>query len=1853
MIRLMTTSRYHKLVVLCTSIFCVQTVALPTSVLFSTSVEAVDVQEVTTDSSILANDYLDGLREVTEVPLRFSPSNLRVTGEVTEPVSVSFYANKPTQEAKIRLPKEAVVDKDRLPAGLTITETAEENHWLLHSEAPRETFTLPLIFQETGTYEASIEEAKTTIAIDSPTTSLEQKEEEQKSVEQEVDKTTDDVTDDATEESQHELSEPENNDPIVAETDEHADDEAESSIEKKEATANEFSGQIAEVSTMVEFREAIADPDVSTISVQANLTESTANIMTIDRPIKIQGNGHTLTFGNNGFYFQFAEVSEPTTFRIEDAIVTKTGATPLVNATTEVSRNWTLEIEDVAEVNANTMRLASIPEGTVQFTGGTSNFTRTSSAQTFIEAKEVKAINQAQVTISRGNATIFLAAATVSEPKLTIETGANVTITTTSGVANTIDFRGENAEITLQSAGNLTINTVGTTAAPTNISNNTIAMTGAGPKVTVRDKSNLTTTSTAAKRGLHLSGNNSQVVVNDSKLSVTSATQSAMNLSGTNPQVIVDSSELSVTSTTQSAVNLSGEEPTFSVTNSHTDIRSETGATLALTGVSPKVNYVGSTGSLTSTTGQRLNLIGDNPQLSLDQTQLSMGATSGRGIYLQGTTPQVLLKQSTIEITDSQPSQGMILQGADALLDLTEHSELTINGAGTGTLENIQIGANNPRPELSLTGASKVTVATTSGTGGASDTANNGLHLRGEQPKMTLSEESELNVSVISNARRGVYLNGAEADLTIKDSQLNINTQSGQGININGSDARFHAINSKTSIETVAGQRMNLIGASPVLNLDNSHLTMKTMTGRGVYLQGATPQVLLNESTIEMTDTGASQGMILEGTDALLSLKKNSTFTVSGGGTGTTENIQVGNNNARPKIDLEGGSKLGVTTTSGTGAGSATANNAVHLRGNEPELNITDGASISIDITSGNRRGIVLTGNNSTTLVDSSDVNLKLEGSGVGYAATGTTNKLAISKSQWEANGAAGHNIHMVGNNSTVLLDHSDAVFEAASSGGNIWLAGADSVLAIENGARVNATSDNANSIAIHGARALLQMSGSESKMEIISNVAAAELNAAVFLGAPSTGGGATNSNAEVRLTEGAKLNIHANRASALSLLSANGQFNLLEKSELNLTAGNTDSSANGAVAVLRFIRVGGYQFTIDNAKMNISKSGGRTPGIRMNGGNNHIEIKNKGQFFIYNPGNGTPINQDTSSGLANQGVHYPNGGNNSFVVDGLGSNVQIIADNGAAIDMESQVGAIEARDGATFIAQGRTATDAAGIFNAGNLTVDFDNPLFMDFRNTRVGGGNIFNVSGASTLTATNSDLSVWRKGADLNGDPNLDFRSMDYSFTGTNFNTLRETSDPTQLNTEVFGTLGLTAYSRLSSNNGRWAIADELRVPTNADTKIHGRVSLPVGLDDSRPAWDDEAVVTIEVESPAREKKEYKAKTVGHSDESPGISIYNEEPRGGLFEVQLEEPLEAGSKVRISKVELSSGELTTGFDHQILTETVEVFPIVPPKPATFASSVITRNSQKVEGVSENPDVSVTATHNGQKIDTENVEVDENGKFSIDLSTIQLAEDDEIQVFLRDKNGFAKAAGIVNPPLTNDEQGNINPAQPLDFHDVTFAEATILTVGNFDPVSPVDPLDPENEVLPENQPELPEEQGALSIDFISRFNFGKQNISVKDKTYYAQPQRLLNEDGTVNEIQERPNFIQISDRRSDNERSGWQLSVTQNGQFSNQNGHELIGSEIQLLNQELVTAQGGTAPALKEETGQKIIPNTKRILLQADEKSGTGTWIYRFGNAETADKSVGLYVPKGTNPEAKEYSTTLTWELSSVPENQ
>lgn len=214
--------------------------------------------------------------------------------------------------------------------------------------------------------------------------------------------------------------------------------------------------------------------------------------------------------------------------------------------------------------------------------------------------------------------------------------------------------------------------------------------------------------------------------------------------------------------------------------------------------------------------------------------------------------------------------------------------------------------------------------------------------------------------------------------------------------------------------------------------------------------------------------------------------------------------------------------------------------------------------------------------------------------------------------------------------------------------------------------------------------------------------------------------------------------------------------------------------------------------------------------------------------------------------------------------------------------------------------------------------------------------------------------------------------------------------------------------------------------------------------------------------------------------------------------------------------------------------------------------------------------------------------------------------------------------------------------------------EFGVFTINIIDDiVLPVDPITPDLEIDPENKPDLPEEQGLLSIDFVSSFSFGSQMISLQDQVYYAHPQRLLNPDGTVNESEERPNYIQISDRRSEESRHGWQLAVTQNEQFETANGEELHGATLGLTNQQLITSQGEQAPALQHPNPLTLVPNTRRVLLLAQGDEGTGTWIYRFGDADTADESVFLKVPGAATPSASTYRTTLNWELAAVPENK
>jgi len=240
------------------------------------------------------------------------------------------------------------------------------------------------------------------------------------------------------------------------------------------------------------------------------------------------------------------------------------------------------------------------------------------------------------------------------------------------------------------------------------------------------------------------------------------------------------------------------------------------------------------------------------------------------------------------------------------------------------------------------------------------------------------------------------------------------------------------------------------------------------------------------------------------------------------------------------------------------------------------------------------------------------------------------------------------------------------------------------------------------------------------------------------------------------------------------------------------------------------------------------------------------------------------------------------------------------------------------------------------------------------------------------------------------------------------------------------------------------------------------------------------------------------------------------------------------------------------------------------------------------------------------------------------------LEQGDSTMIFANPNEGYR----FVNWEIvsgTNARITNVN-AETTTF---TMGSSDVVLQANYEEeatdVRPVDPLDPEKEVDPENPPVLPEDQGLFSIDFASQFDFGVQSISAQDQTYYAKPQRLLAEDGTVLEGEERPNYVQISDRRPTQERDGWELSVRQNEQFADRaTGQELTGARLVLQNQQIASAQGGPAPGLPHTNPMTLNPGgAKRTLLKAQGPEGEGTWIYRFlfHRKERGDKCLRSFI--------------------------
>lgn len=208
----------------------------------------------------------------------------------------------------------------------------------------------------------------------------------------------------------------------------------------------------------------------------------------------------------------------------------------------------------------------------------------------------------------------------------------------------------------------------------------------------------------------------------------------------------------------------------------------------------------------------------------------------------------------------------------------------------------------------------------------------------------------------------------------------------------------------------------------------------------------------------------------------------------------------------------------------------------------------------------------------------------------------------------------------------------------------------------------------------------------------------------------------------------------------------------------------------------------------------------------------------------------------------------------------------------------------------------------------------------------------------------------------------------------------------------------------------------------------------------------------------------------------------------------------------------------------------------------------------------------------------------------------------------------------------------------------VNFVEGTTPTKpvdptnpGDSRPGKPINPINPDEE-LPSGT------AGPLSMDFVSYFNFGEQVISTKDQTYKAAPQEYDN----AGEVYQVPNYVQITDKRAS--KSGWVLTVKQDEQFKGiKSGRELKGAQISLLNAQMVTTSEGVKPSYVTERID-LNPGMYHTAMEANNKEGFGTYVYRFGDIETLEESVELKVPGSSVKKVEAYETQITWTISDVP---
>ncbi|EGO2842894.1 hypothetical protein IBQ15_002650 [Enterococcus faecalis] len=396
------------------------------------------------------------------------------------------------------------------------------------------------------------------------------------------------------------------------------------------------------------------------------------------------------------------------------------------------------------------------------------------------------------------------------------------------------------------------------------------------------------------------------------------------------------------------------------------------------------------------------------------------------------------------------------------------------------------------------------------------------------------------------------------------------------------------------------------------------------------------------------------------------------------------------------------------------------------------------------------------------------------------------------------------------------------------------------------------------------------------------------------------------------------------------------------------------------------------------------------------------------------------------------------------------------------------------------------------------NRSVLINSPKILDLKNysngTNAGKSSITNGK-IGSFKIVNSDISLWNLATDVNS--NSDFRSTKVGFVEQTPNGI--SSDDKQLE-KVFNTNKQRRISALNQNP-----TTEWTNLTDADKSIKTRVKIGE-FPDNKGMDDHGNIHYIPIYASKGEASVTVRDTYGkeHTDiptDENGYAIY----LASDFQ-------EAGKEVYSSAVR--------GPWKQESPVSTSIIDVTPPEPA-IVKEQLNPKSKLITGTGE-PGSDITITINGEQEPDVKGTISGDGQFLLDISKINLKENDIVQIFLQDHSG---KADIPDRPNTNNDIGNIEPANDLTFRDRLFKAATKLKV-----------------------------HGILTFDVPSIINYGG---SVK-----LSPNMLHLKGESMGDLM-------VSDTRDSNQKTNWKLLLKETKALLNKNGVKMtyINRDNQLIN--------------------------------------------------------------------------------------